>query len=96
LGAEHLDPGTPHSEWRRAIDAQMRKFGFARNSRHSRPHSSPSPRHLESPEFLGRGRLDRFSLEQLARFVAPVEGTIALDVSWGYCCSYVRGQARRQ
>jgi hypothetical protein len=34
IGREHLDPGTPNSEWRRAIDAQMRKFGFARNSRH--------------------------------------------------------------
>jgi hypothetical protein len=38
----------------------MRQVGLARNSRHSRPQSSPSLRYLENPECLGReSGLDR-------------------------------------
>lgn len=31
---------------------------------------------------LRRGRLERFSLEQLIRFVSRVEGTVRIDVEW--------------
>jgi predicted XRE-type DNA-binding protein len=31
---------------------------------------------------LRRGRLERFSLEQLIRFVVRVEGTVELQVKW--------------
>lgn len=31
---------------------------------------------------LRRGRLERFSLEQLIRFAARVDGTVRIDVEW--------------
>jgi hypothetical protein len=48
---EHLDPGTPKRECGRAIDAQMRKVGFGRSSRHARPDSSRSLQSSRFPKF---------------------------------------------
>jgi hypothetical protein len=55
---EQRDPGTPNRECGRAIDVQLRKVGFARHSRYSRPDSSPSLRNLESPDFWRRESLE--------------------------------------
>ena len=38
---------------------------------------------------LRRGRLERFSLEQLIRFVIRVEGTVELQVKWTNRRSYL-------
>jgi predicted XRE-type DNA-binding protein len=45
---------------------------------------------------LRRGRLDRFSLEQLTRFVARVDGTIELDVTWSSRSEYLFAQGERR
>jgi len=44
---------------------------------------------------LRNNRLDRFSLEQLIRFVSRVEGSVELKVQWSARHSALFAQARR-
>ena len=45
---------------------------------------------------LRRGRLDRFSLEQLIRFAIRVEGTVELRVEWTKRRAYLFAQSQRR
>ena len=44
---------------------------------------------------LRRGELARFSLEQLIRFVARVEGTVSVTVEWTAQRAWLRDPARK-
>ena len=45
---------------------------------------------------LRRGRLDRFSLEQLIRFAIRVEGTVELQVEWTNRRAYLFAKSQRR
>ena len=44
---------------------------------------------------LRRGRLERFSLAQLVRFIARVEGTVQVSVEWSSRRSWLFASARK-